>query len=63
MSDSTPMVGNGIYAHHEPLCAVGAACRWCDRERARQAPERVALRADQESRIGRPRRYRKRRQS
>jgi hypothetical protein len=54
---SGDMVGFGVYQHHVPPCAPETECGWCDRERARQSPERVALRDGQEQRIGRRRRY------
>jgi hypothetical protein len=55
------IVGFGVYQHHGPLCAPEIGCGWCDRERARRSPERVAIGAAQQRRIGRPRRYGKRR--
>lgn len=55
MSD---LVGFGFLQHHEPPCPPAVGCNWCNRERSRQAPERVRLRESQEMRIGRPRRYR-----
>jgi glutathione synthase/RimK-type ligase-like ATP-grasp enzyme len=46
-------VGFGFYMHHDPLCAEDVACGWCRRERARNTPERVALRdtLDQRARV------------
>ena len=51
------LVGFGIYAHHELLCDPDAACGWCNRERARNTPDRVALRESLDERRGRSRRY------
>jgi hypothetical protein len=61
MAADQPLAGYGLYAHHEPLCAPDAGCGWCDRERARNTPERVALRESLDERRRRTRHYGKRR--
>lgn len=50
MTDN-PLVGFGMYQHHEPLCAPDSDCGWCRRERARNAPARVRLQQTLDSRV------------